>query len=150
MTDYHALAEHLIDLQTILRLEPGNQQIALLERGTFLALHYLMITRTAIHPKELSRKMAVSSARIAALLKHLESEGLIVRKPDPDDNRQVIILLTRQGEQLIQAKRKEAIHTMAEALEELGPEEAETYLCIQRKLLQNFIRRNQENKGSSG
>lgn len=139
--EYRALAEKLVDLQTILRLEPVNQQLSILERGTFLCLHYLLVNNAQAHPKELSRKMAVSTARIAALLKHMEQEGLIVRKADPADSRQIIVTLTCRGEQLIKAKRAEVVEIMADVLEELGPEEAETYLRIQKKLLQNFIRR---------
>lgn len=137
--DYYVLAEKMVDLQTSLRLWPVNQQLSILEKGTFLALHYLHIYKKAMHPKELSRKMAVSSARIAVLLHHLEQEGLIIRKADPNDNRQVNILLTSQGEQLINSKRAEAVDVMAKALEELGPEESEAYFRIQKKLLQNFM-----------
>lgn len=147
--DYHMLAEKLLDLQTILRLEPASRQLSLIERGSFLALHYLMDSSRTLHPKELSQKMAVSSARVAALLKHLEHDGLITRSPDPGDNRQVVVSLTCRGAQLIKEKRAEVVNIIAEALEELGPEEAETYLRIEEKFRQNFIRRTNCGKGEA-
>ena len=70
--DYRALAEQLLDLQALLRLDPVNQQVSIFEKGTFLALQYLSHQKT-VHPKELSQQMAVSSARIAALLNHMEN-----------------------------------------------------------------------------
>lgn len=139
--DYRAIAKQLLDIQPLLRMEPINRRLYLLENGTFLALHYLSEQDKGIHPKELSKKMSVSTARIAALLKHMEQEGMIVRKPDHEDNRQITVSLTAYGKQLIVSKKAEAVTLMAEALEELGWEEAQTYLRIQRKLLENFLRK---------
>ena len=143
--DYRALAEQLLDLQALLRLDPVNQQVSIFEKGTFLALQYLSHQKT-VHPKELSQQMAVSSARIAALLNHMENEGLIVRSPDPNDNRQVTVSLTARGEQLIKKKKEEVVNIMAKALEELGPEEAEIYLRIQTKFLTNFKKKKQQQR----
>ena len=120
--DYRALAEQLLDLQALLRLDPVNQQVSIFEKGTFLALQYLSHQKT-VHPKELSQQMAVSSARIAALLNHMENEGLIVRSPDPNDNRQVTVSLTARGEQLIKI-----------------------YLRIQTKFLTNFKKKKQQQR----
>ncbi len=139
--DYRALAEKLIDYQMLMRLMPVAQKISILDKGTFLALYYLISSQKAVHPKELSQKMAVSSARIASLLNHMEQEELIVRKSDPNDNRQIFVSITKKGEQLIQYKRGEVVEIMAEVLEELGPKEAETYLRIQMKILHNFMRK---------
>ena len=143
--DYRALAEQLLDLQALLRLDPVNQQVSIFEKGTFLALQYLSHQKT-VHPKELSQQMAVSSARIAALLNHMENEGLIVRSPDPNDNRQVTVSLTARGDQLIKKKKEEVVNIMAKALEELGPEEAEIYLRIQTKFLTNFKKKKQQQR----
>lgn len=139
--DYRALAEKLIELQTLLHLVPVIRKLSVFEKGTFLALNYLMEHPKEVHPKELSQKMAVSSARIADLLNHMEREGMIVRKADPNDNRQILVSLTDQGEQLIKNKRAEVVDIMAETLEELGQEEAQTYLRIQMKILQKLMLR---------
>ena len=141
MTDYRALAEKLIELQRLLHLAPITRELSKLENGTFLALNCLANNQQEVHPKELSQKMAVSSARIAALLNHMEKEGLILRKADPKDNRQIVILLTDRGKQLIKQKREEVVNIMANRLEELGPEEAEAYLRIQMKIIRSFMHR---------
>ena len=141
MTDYRALAEKLIELQRLLHLAPITRELSKLENGTFLALNCLANNQQEVHPKELSQKMAVSSARIAALLNHMEKEGLILRKADPKDNRQIVILLTDRGKQLIKQKREEVVNIMADTLEELGPEEAEAYLRIQMKIIRSFMHR---------
>ncbi len=141
MTDYRALAEKLIELQMLFHLTPITRELSKLENGMFLALSCLANNQQEVHPKELSQKMAVSSARIAALLNHMEKEGLILRKADPKDNRQIVILLTDRGKQLIKQKREEVVNIMTDTLEELGPEEAEAYLRIQMKIIRSFMHR---------
>lgn len=141
--NYHELAEKVIDMQELLHPAPVTRKLSVFDKGALFALNYLMMHKTAVHPKELSQKMAVSTARVAALLKHMEEEGLVVRNPDPNDNRKIIVSLTSQGEQLIKNKREEVVDIMAQTLEELGPEEAQTYLRIQMKIIQNFMHRTQ-------
>ena len=136
--DCRSLAEQLVDLQTGLHQLPASQQLAILSSGTFFALQYLMNHQMTAHPKELSKGMSVSSARIAALLNQMEKQGLIVRTADPDDHRQTVISLTPEGMERIHQKRAEAVEAVARTLAELGPEDAEAYLRITAKILQNF------------
>ena len=138
--DYHALAEKLIDLQYGLHQVPANRQLSILDKGIFFALNYLMAQHKAVNPKELSKEMAVSSARIAALLNHLEEEGLVRRTADPEDKRQIRISLTEEGAQLIHDKRAEVVDILAHTLSQLGPEDANTYIRIQTKIIENFLR----------
>ena len=134
--DYHALAEQLMDLHVLLHQSPAGRQLEDLDRGTSLALGYLMAHHKMAHPKELGRGMAVSSARVAALLNHLEEQGLIRRTADPDDNRQTIVSLTAAGEERIRQRRAQAVALRAQVLERLGPEDAAAYLRLRKKLIE--------------
>ena len=134
--DYHALAEQLMDLHVLLHQSPAGRQLEDLDRGTSLALGYLMANHKMAHPKELGRGMAVSSARVAALLNHLEDQGLIRRTADPDDNRQTIVSLTAAGEERIRQRRAQAVALLAQLLERLGPEDAAAYLRLRKKLIE--------------
>ena len=134
--DYHALAEQLMDLHVLLHQSPAGRQLEDLDRGTSLALGYLMAHHKMAHPKELDRGMAVSSARVAALLNHLEDQGLIRRTADPDDNRQTIVSLTAAGEGRIRQRRAQAVALLAQLLERLGPEDAAAYLRLRKKLIE--------------
>lgn len=147
--DYHILAERLVDLQTTFHPVPISHELAVLDRGMFFALNYLMLHNYSAYPKELSRGMGVSSARVAALLNHLEKEGLIKRSADPADNRQVIVSLTEEGTEVIRQKRERLLEMVAQILEELGPEDAQTLLRIEQKLVDKFLLRAQ-NDVSSG
>ena len=122
MVDYHILAERLVNLHTSLHPVPINQELSALDRGTFFALNYLMLHNHSAYPKDLSRSMGVSSARVASLLNHLEKEGFIQRRPDLKDNRQVIVSITDKGIQAICQKRERILDMIARALESFGPE----------------------------
>lgn len=129
------MAEELLDLQASFHPLPINRQVSMLDRGMLFALNYLMVHPEKSYPKDLSREMAVSSARIAALLNHLEALGLVTRTPDLEDNRQVIVTLTAKGQQFIRQKKEQTAALLASVLEHLGPEDAEAYLRISRRLI---------------
>ena len=86
-------------------------------------------------PSKLRRSMGVSSARIAALLKHLEQKGWISRSADEHDERRVNVSLTDAGRELINSRRREAIERVAAALRSLGEEDAHEYVRLQQKML---------------
>ena len=136
--DYHLLAEELIELHRRLLSFPVNRMLADLAKGELFVLNYLMVHQDPVHPKELSQQIMVSTARVAALLNRMEEEGLIVRLPDSRDNRQTIITPTQFGIQFVQEHRTGLVDAMAKALELLGPEDAQNYLRIQKKILQNL------------
>ncbi|MFR8012728.1 MAG: MarR family winged helix-turn-helix transcriptional regulator [Clostridia bacterium] len=139
MADCRVLAERLINLQMLMRRVPVTRRLTDLDRGTFLALNDLLARDEPVHPKELSRRMAISSARVAALLNHMEREGMIVRTADPTDNRKVLVSLTEAGRQQIQSRKQEAVEIITQTLEALDPGEAEAYLRIQAKILNHLM-----------
>lgn len=137
--DYHLLAEELIDLHRRLLSFPFNRMLADLAKGELFVLNYLIVHQDPVHPKELSQQMMVSTARVAALLNRMEEEGLILRLADSRDNRQTIITPTQFGIRFVQEHRTELVDAMAKTLELLGPEDAQNYLRIQKKILQNLM-----------
>lgn len=54
----------------------------------------------------------------------LEAEGLIERHPDPSDGRRILVELTEQGRQTLEADRRQREGWLARAIaEDLSPEE---------------------------
>lgn len=136
--NYAALANELLGIRVNLLQVPANQQLSQMVKGEMFVLNYLVTHETIIHPKELSEKMAVTTARIASLLNHMEEKRLICRYPDPDDSRQIVVVLTQEGKEAIQQIRAKVISYVSAMLEELGPEDAEAYIRIQNKIWDNF------------
>ena len=136
--DYTSLAQELLTVRANLLQVPANQQLSQMVRGEMFVLNYLFTHEGAIHPKELSRQMAVTTARIASLLNHMEKKQLLLRRADPEDNRQVIVELTEQGRQTTLKIREQVIQYLCSMLEALGPEDAQAYIRIQKKIWNNF------------
>ncbi len=138
--DYSALANELLRVRANLLLVPASQQLSQIVKGEMFVLNYLVTHENTVHPKELSEKMAVTTARIASLLNHMEEKKLIRRCTDPDDSRQVDVVLTEEGRSAIQAIRQRVISYVSAMLKDLGPEDAEAYIRIQNKIWNNFQR----------
>lgn len=137
--DYRALAQAFLDLQALLYQAPAARQLFSIDRGAWFAMQYLL-RHGDVHPKELSREMGVTSARVAALLKGLERQGFAVRTADPSDSRKVLVRLTPAGREAVQAKRRAAIEQLADVLAGLGPQDAPACLMIEEKLVASFLR----------
>ncbi len=139
--DYRAMAEELLSIRAGLLHVPAIQHMTNLVKVEMSVLNYLVTHENRAHPKDMSRDMLVSTARIAAILNHMEGKGLLTRTHDPEDNRQVIVSLTRAGMKEIQKRREEAICYIMRMLDYLGPEEAKEYLRIQEKIIHGFAGR---------
>lgn len=132
--DYLLLAEKMLSVRAQLSHLPAGEAVSDACGGEFFALSLLLAGAPSC-PSELSRSMGVSSARIAALLKHLEQKGFIQRRADEFDERRVNVSLTDMGRELINERRREAIERVAAALRSLGEEDAREYVRLQQKML---------------
>ena len=99
--DYKSLANEWIALQGQLLQVPACRELSSLSKGEWFVLNYLMGHAGLVHPKDLSKGLVVSTARIAALLNHMEEQGLVTRNADPEDNRKILVYLTDAGVQMI-------------------------------------------------
>lgn len=132
--DYTHLAGELLEIHANLIQVPAARQVSKMVKGELFVLNYLMTHEKIVHPKELSEKMAVTTARIASLLNHMEEKQLVERCPDPEDNRQIIVRLTDAGRDAIRKARMEALRLVTAMLEDLGEEDARNYIRIQKKI----------------
>lgn len=133
---YESLAYQMLNVRAKMLQVPAHQEISKLMRGELFVLNYLKEQDIVVHPKELSENLAVSTARIARLLKHMEEQGLIVRFTDANDSRQVVVQITEQGVAEIDHVRKKVLEYTARMLENLGADDAKEYIRIQEKICQ--------------
>ena len=138
--NYKEMALDLLKTRIDFLLVPVSQKLSNFIKGEYFVLNYLLTHDSQAHPKELNREMAVSSARIAALLNHMEEKGLVIRHDDATDNRQVIVSLTEKGNALIEEKKAELLQNVIQLLEYLGPEDAQNYIRIQKKIIHGFAK----------
>ena len=136
--DYTALAEDLLQTRTSMSQMTVERQMSKMMKGEIFLLSYLASHNNQAYPKELSKGMKVSTARIATILNHLEGQKLITRTTDAEDNRQIIVTLTDAGMRLAEEYRAQMLDCLVRMLELLGPEDAREYVRLQKKLLQVF------------
>lgn len=144
---YQSLASELIRIRMNLLQVPASQNLSGILRGELFVLNYLYNRDEGVHPKELSEKLSVSTARIASLLNHMEEKHLVVRETDLQDSRQVLVRLTPDGLDAIRRCRSDVLANVERMLEGLGPDDAREYIRIQEKIYNNYMNSGKKNYG---
>ena len=139
--DYSQLAEKMLDIRAQLSHMPAGEALAEACEGEYYALSFLLTKGEKSCPSELKEHMGVTSARIAAMLKHLEKKGWVKRSADRSDERRVIVSLTEEGRAMISERRREALSRITAALTALGEDEAHEYVRLQQKILDSIRHR---------
>jgi DNA-binding MarR family transcriptional regulator len=108
-----------------------------LNRGEAGALSALRIAGPPhrLSPTRLSRGLMLSSAGVTSRIDRLERRGLVRRLADPDDRRGVIVELTDQGLEVVDAAVAAIAISDRQLLERLDAEEIAQLEAILRKLL---------------
>ena len=103
-------------------------------RGFGFVLNYLEQADQEVYAGDLSKKLNVSTARIAALLKKMEQNKLITRSPSPEDARRTLVEITPTGIDLINEMREHALRKIELLLNKVSKEDLETYIRISRQI----------------
>lgn len=135
---YENLAIELLTIRANLLQVTAHQKVSKMMRGESFVLNYLYNNNGTAQPKVLSKKLSVSTARIASLLNHLEEKGLVTRTPVPADSRQVMVQITPEGIDHISQIRTDVIEHTTQMLEKLGEEDAQEYIRIQKRIYQSY------------
>ena len=108
-----------------------------LNRGEAGALSALRIAGPPhrLSPTRLGRGLMLSSAGVTSRIDRLERRGLVRRLADPDDRRGVIVELTDQGLEVVDAAVAAIAISDRQLLERLDAEEIAQLEAILRKLL---------------
>lgn len=136
--DYISIAKELLSIRAKLMQVPANKKMNEFTKGELYVLNYLDKHSGTAYPKDISREMQVSTARIATILGQMERKGWIERTADTEDTRQVIVSLTQQGTDFLRSKEEEIINSVVSMLENLGEDDSRELLRIQRKTLKKI------------
>ena len=106
------------------------------QKGEQFILHYLYKNKRPMLPSEISTAMRSSSARVSAALNTLEKKGLILREIDPANRRNILVSLTDDGAEYIQALVAKRNQQLLEILTAMGEEDAAEYVRLTKKLFE--------------
>lgn len=93
------------------RLKPKGQS-----QATWRTIYFVQLAGTGILQKDLAIAIGIEGPSLVRLLDSLEDDGLLVRRPSPNDRRGKIILLTPKGESKYQEFRDIADNVRKELL----------------------------------
>lgn len=100
------------------------------QRGIRFILVYLKNSDHEVIAGELARELNVSTARIAALLKTMEKNGLIMRLSSETDARQTIVQITQAGIDYSEEMKERLLQKIELLLDKVGKEELEEFIRI--------------------
>jgi DNA-binding MarR family transcriptional regulator len=92
-------------------------------------------SRGGLTPSQLLESVLLSSGGMTARLDKLETAGLILRTPDADDRRMVVIELTPKGKRVIDAATATRFAEAKSSLPSLDPTEMRTLAGLLRRWL---------------
>lgn len=104
------------------------------QRGTGFVLNYLRESDHEVVAGELARELGVSTARIAALLKTMEKNGLILRQSSAEDARLTMVRITREGIEYNDRMWEFIVSKMELLIKKVGREELEEFIRISYKI----------------
>lgn len=108
------------------------------QKGIGFVLVYLQESDHEVIAGELAKKLNVSTARISALLRKMEKNGLIVRYRSPADARQTVVEITEEGNVYVDKMKEQILMKMELLLEKVGKEDMEEFIRISRKINEAF------------
>jgi DNA-binding MarR family transcriptional regulator len=79
---------------------------------------------------ELSQRMMVSNGNVTGLVERLSEQGLIERRPSPNDRRAQIVTLTAEGRKTFRAMARTHEGWIAEIFGDLSPTDIETLMKL--------------------
>jgi MarR family 2-MHQ and catechol resistance regulon transcriptional repressor len=146
-TQYKGTEKEIRVLNTYIKLQRASESV--IQRTTehlsdyrltlsqFAALEALYHLGT-LSQVEVAAKLLKSTGNITTVLKNLEKRDLISRKRNPNDNRYMLVNITKEGTDLIESMLKKHITGIVEDMSILTPDEQIELARLCRKLgLQN-------------
>jgi len=110
----------------------GDAQLTPLQFAALVKLRDLK----EVSQNHLGRLTAMDAATMQGVIKRLASRGLIQRRPDPDDRRRLILSLSSEGNELVDALVSSGSGITTQTLEPLCPTEQKQFLDLLMKLAQ--------------
>lgn len=131
--------------EKILHLLKGltNQISPKFERCTGISasryeLLYQLYETEEINQSALQKAVNIDRAAITRHLKQLEENGMVTRRRNPTDNREILVRLTEEGHNQIVGYRKENIGFVQQMLHDFTSEELESLSCMLDRMQHNI------------
>lgn len=134
MNNYEELAE------VIFEELKNNTQVSLDEmlsefsKGEIGVLGYLAFDENNVPSGTLSKKLSVTTPRIARILNSLENKGYIKRDNDNNDKRKSLVTITPKGSKFAQDVKNKLLNKIISVIKEVDYNDMKEYIRINKKI----------------
>ena len=108
------------------------------QKGIGFVLVYLHKAQHKVIAGDLARELNVSTARIAALLRKMENDKLIVRHHSPLDARQTVVEITEKGSTYVNKMKEQMLMKTELLIDKVGKKDLEEFIRISHKIKEAF------------
>lgn len=145
MNRYQELARGFLEeMERRKLLPPHPDDIRASMRGEMAVLRLLDHQKKRLTAGEISRRLDMTTPRIAAVLNSLEKKGMVERGGDAHDRRRVLVALTEKGNACCQAKKEAVQRRLAMVFEAIGPEDTEAFIRVMQRVSEAAARLREE------
>lgn len=130
------LAEQILNTFDSIDTEILLDRLKLSLKGENLLLMTLSDLGGSGTPGKIIERLDFTGARLSAIIKSLESKGLVERKKHDEDKRCTIVALTEEGREYYIRLRAEIVSNALTIIEQLGEQDVFEFLRIMKRLSQ--------------
>ena len=127
-------AREFLQKMSLCRPRPFYSKLDEGQRGIGFVLGYLREASGEVIAGDLARELNVSTARIAALLRKMEKNGLIQRHAAQADARQTVVEITAAGMEYSDKIMEQLLEKTELLIEKVGKDDLNEFVRISKKI----------------
>ena len=128
--------------------ESGMLEGVMTQPGARLVMPLLAV-HGELSQRELAEMNSLKAPSISAIIKKMEDEGLVERRFNPDDRREIRVSLTPKGAEVDRSIVETLKSTDEAGLTGISPEDQELLMSLLCRIRDNLIRTTDEKKGEA-
>lgn len=130
------LSEELFELLKSVYYESQISDLTEFFQGELKLLNFLDTCGCeSVTPSDISRRIGMSSARLAAALKNAEKKSFIMRAQNDNDKRSVSVTITPNGREYVKGKRNSLNSSFESYMSRLGEKDSREFVRIVKRLI---------------
>ena len=89
---------------------------------------------------DLAERACLDASTVSRHLRSLETDGYLVRTPDPEDGRATLLQVTKAGERVVADARRQRLEMLSDAVSDWSEEDLATLTHLTRRLADSLER----------
>jgi DNA-binding MarR family transcriptional regulator len=138
--DTHQTAEHLANLtfNLLANCQEKEERLATVHNLTQAEFRCLRFFETdeSVNNKKIAERMNLSPSRLTRIIDGLVEKEYIIREIDPNDRRNMRVMLSRRGKHLVNQLNKAYVQIHSEILQDIDVEQHEPLIIAMQHLLE--------------